>query len=137
MKATLADATIATAQALAAIPASQLLLVDAPSSICVQASFSYGSGGTTVDAYPQTSIDNGVTWIDIAQFHFTTASARSVYNLNSQTPISSEYTPTDGALSANTAKDGIVGPLYQVKLASTGTYAGNTTLRIDVSAQEP
>lgn len=137
MRATLVNTTITAAQAIAPVLPGQLLLVDAPSSICVQANFTYGSGGTTVDAYFQTSVDGGTTWIDIAQFHFTASSARFVYNLNSQTPVTTEYTATDGTLAANTAKDGIVGPLYQVKLASTGTYAGNTTLRIDVSAQEP
>ena len=137
MRATLLKQTITAAQALAVAPASQLQLVDAPSSIAVQANFTYGSGGTTVDAYFQTSIDGGSTWIDIAQFHFTTASARFVYNLNSQTPVTTEYTPTDGTLGANTAKDGIVGPLYQVKTVTTGTYAGGTILQIDVSAQEP
>jgi hypothetical protein len=137
MRATLANVAITAAQAIAALPASLLQLVDAPSSIAVQANFTYGSGGTSVDAYLQTSLDGGSTWIDIAQFHFTTASARFAYNLNSQTPVTTEYTPTDGTLTANTAKDGFVGPLYQVKLASTGTYAGNTSLRIDVSAQEP
>lgn len=137
MRATLYSATITAAQTLAAAPASLLQLVDAPTSVCVQANFTYGSGGTTVDAYLQTSIDGGLTWIDIAQFHFTTASARFLYNLNSQTSVTTEYTPTDGTLAANTAKDGITGPLYQVKIASAGTYAGNTSLRIDVSAQEP
>lgn len=137
MRATLLNQTITTAIALAAVPTSTFLLVDAPSSIAVQAKFTYGSGGTTVDAYLQTSIDGGLTWVDIAQFHFTTSSARFLFNLNSQTPVTTEYTATDGTLGANTAKDGIVGPIYQVKLASTGTYAGNTTLAIDVSAQEP
>lgn len=136
MRATLLNAAITTAQAIAAVP-NPLLLVDAPTSLIVQANFTYGSGGTTVDAFLQTSVDGGITWIDIAQFHLTTASARFVYTLNSQTPVTTEYTPTDGALAANTAKDGILGPIYQVKLASTGTYAGSTMLRIDVSAQEP
>jgi hypothetical protein len=137
MQKTLVNQAIAAAAAIAVVPSSSnFQLVDAPSSIAVQATFTYGSGGATVDAYFQTSLDGGLTWIDIAQFHFTTASARLVYNLNSQTPVTAEYTPTDGTLTANTAKDGIVGPLYQVKLASTGTYVGSN-LRIDVSAQEP
>jgi len=136
MRATLVNQQIGAAATIAAVPGGPLQLVDAPTSICVQANLTYGSGGTTIDAYLQTSVDGGTTWIDIAQFHFTTASARFVYNLNSQTPVTTEYTPTDGTLAANTSKDGIVGPLYQVKLASVGTYAG-TTLRIDVSAQEP
>lgn len=127
---------ITTALSIAAIPSSQLKLVDAPTSLAVQANLAYGSGGTTIDAYLQTSLDGGSTWIDIANFHFTTANARFAYNLNSQTAVTTEYTPTDGSLSANTSKDGILGPLYQVKLVSTGTYAG-TTLTIGVSAQEP
>ena len=136
MRATLVNQAIAGAASIAAVPSSLFSLPDAPTSICVHGTFTYGSGGTSVDAYLQTSVDGGATWIDIAQFHFLLASARFVYNLNSQTAVTTEYTPTDGTLTANTSKDGIVGPLFQVKLASVGTYAG-TTLRIDVSAQEP
>jgi hypothetical protein len=135
MRATVLNQAIGAAQALAAVPTSQLLLTDAPRSLSVQGNFVYGSGGTTLDAYLQTSLDGGATWIDIAQFHFTTASARFAYNLSSLTPVTTEYTPTDGTLSANTAKDGILGPLFQVKVASTGTYAGSN-LRIDVVAND-
>jgi hypothetical protein len=107
-----------------------------PRSLAVQANFTYGSGGTTVDAYLQTSLDGGVTWTDIAQFHFTTASARFVYNLNSQTPVTTEYTPTDGSLTANTAKDGILGPQVRAKYSSTGTYGGTTSLSIDIACDQ-
>lgn len=107
-----------------------------PRNVAVQANFGYGSGGTSVDAYLQTSLDQGATWIDIAQFHFTTAAARFVYNLNSQTAVATEYTPTDGSLAANTAKDGILGPEFRVKYASTGTYAGATSLSIDIAADQ-
>jgi hypothetical protein len=107
-----------------------------PRSLAVQANFAYGSGGTSVDAYLQTSLDGGATWIDIAQFHLTTASARFVYNLNSQTPVATEYTPTDGALAANTAKDGILGPQLRVKYGSTGAYAGATSLSIDIACDQ-
>jgi hypothetical protein len=134
MIAKLLNAQITAAISLAAT-GGKLQLSDAARSICAQANFTYGSGGTTVDAYLQTSVDGGNTWIDIAQFHFTTASARVAFNLSSLTPVTTEYTVTDGALAANTAKDGLLGPLFQVKLASTGTYAG-TTLAIDVAAQE-
>jgi hypothetical protein len=133
MRSTLVNQPIAAAATIAVVPGSNLLLTDSPSTLGAQANFTYGSGGTTVDAYLQTSVDAGLTWIDIAQFHFTTASAQFVFNLNSQTPVTARYTPTDGTLAANTSQDGILGPLYQVKIASVGTYAG-TTLRIDVSA---
>jgi hypothetical protein len=135
MIANLLNAQITTAQALAQ-QGGQLLLNDAARSLCAQATFTYGSGGTTVDAYLQTSLDGGLTWIDVAEFHFTTASARYVFNLSSLTPVTTEYTPTSGSLAANTAKDGILGKLFQVQTVTTGTYAGSTSLRIDVAAQE-
>jgi hypothetical protein len=82
----------------------------------------------------QTSLDGGGTWVDVANFHFTTASARFVFNLSSATPVTTEYVPTDGSLAANTAKDGILGPLWRVKYTTVGVYAGNTNLRVDAFA---
>lgn len=125
---------ITTAISVTATPAAKLFA--APRNLAVQANFTYGSGGTTVDAYLQTSLDGGATWIDIAQFHFTTASARFVYNLNSQTPVTVEYQALDGTLAANTCKDGILGPMLRVKYSSTGTYAGATTLSVDLSTDQ-
>jgi hypothetical protein len=99
----------------------------------LQGTFTYGSGGTSADAYVQTSLDDGNTWIDIANFHFLVASAQFTFNLSSLTPVTTEYTPTDGTLTANTAKDGIIGSLLRVKFVTVGTYAG-TTLRVDAIA---
>lgn len=107
-----------------------------PRSVAVQANFAYGSGGTSVDAYLQTSLDGGATWIDIAQFHFTTSASRQTFNLNSQTPVTTQYAPTDGALTANTAKDGLLGPQLRVKYGSTGTYGGTTSLSIDIACDQ-
>ena len=101
-----------------------------PEAVLLQANFTYGSGGTTASAWVQTSVDQGVTWIDIANFSFTTASARTTFNLSALTPVTTQYTPTDGSLTANTAKDGQIGNLFRVKTTTTGTYVG-TTLRID------
>lgn len=47
--------------------------------------------------------------------------------------MTSEYTATDGTLSANTAQDGILGPQFRVKYESTGTYGADTALSIDVA----
>jgi hypothetical protein len=110
--------------------------VVAPRNVCVQANFTYDSGGTTVDAWVQTSLDNGATWTDIAQFHFTTAAGRFVYNLNSQTPVTAEYTPTDGTLAANTSKDGVLGNQLRVKYQTTGIYGGASLLSIDMQSDQ-
>ena len=105
-----------------------------PRNLTLQANFVYGSAGTTVDAYVQMSLDNGVTWCDVANFHFTTASARKVFNLSSLTPVTTQATPSDGALASNTAVDGLFGPLLCVKYVTTGTYAGGTTLTVDAQS---
>jgi hypothetical protein len=102
-----------------------------PTNMVLQGTFTYGSGGTSADAWVQTSLDGGTTWTDVANFHFTTASARFIYNLSSATSFTTEYIPTDGTLTANTAHDGIIGPLWRVKYTTVGVYAGSTTLRVD------
>ena len=104
-----------------------------PDTAILYANLTYGSGGTTIDAWVQTSVDGGSTWIDVANFHFTTASAKFLFTLNSATSVTTEYTPTDGTLTANTAKDGIIGSQWRVKYTTVGTYAGNTTLQIDAA----
>jgi hypothetical protein len=103
-----------------------------PESATVQCNFTYGSGGTSADVWIQTSLDGGLTWTDIAECGFTTSTARKLYNLSGMTPVTTVYTPTDGTLTANTAKDGIIGTWYRAKWTTVGTYAGGTTLTIDV-----
>jgi len=127
IKATITAAvTAAVSSPLQANPSS-----DGPASATIQGTFTYGSGGTTADAWVQTSLDGGATWTDVANFHYTTASARFLFNVSSLTPVTTEYTPTDGSLAANTAKDGIFGSQWRVKYTTTGTYAG-TTLQVDI-----
>jgi hypothetical protein len=99
--------------------------------LAVQANFTYvASSATTVDAYVQTSLDGGATWIDIIEFHFTTASARKVANVNAGTSVTSEATPTDGSLGAGDVVDGILGDQLRVKWVSVGTYGAGTSLVI-------
>jgi hypothetical protein len=106
-----------------------------PATATFQATFTYGSGGTSTDAYVQTSIDGGGTWVDVAQFHFLVASARFIWTLESSliaTPV--QVTPTDGTMTSNTALSGVFGNMWRVKFVTTGTYAGGTTLRVDAIA---
>jgi len=100
-----------------------------------QAALTYGSGGTNVTAYVQTTFDGGVTWVDIVCFQFTTATARAINSVRSAAIVTANYTPTDGSLAANTIKDGLLGDQLRVKYTSTGTYAGNTTLSVTAVAK--
>jgi hypothetical protein len=103
-----------------------------PRSLALQGTFTYGSGGTSADAWVQTSFDAGSTWSDVANFHFTTSSARFLFNLSSLTPVTTgSTTPTDGTLASNTCNDGVLGPVWRVKYTTVGTYAASTTLRVD------
>lgn len=101
--------------------------------ISIEARFNYGSGGTTVKAWVQTSIDGGVSWFDIANFAFTTAAANKLHAVtkNPATPPTAGVAPGDAALADNTVLNGILGDRYRIKWTSTGTYAGLTNLRID------
>ena len=99
-------------------------------SLAVEANFVYGSGGTTVDAFLQTSLDGGSNWIDIAQFAFLTTSLRKIHNLNASV-AALNITPTDAALADNSVIDGLLGDQLRIKLTTVGTYAGGTTLNIN------
>jgi hypothetical protein len=125
---------VTTAQAAQVSPSFQLRGSPAqsvlPASLTLQANFTYGSGGTSTDAWVQTSLDGGATWCDVAHFTFTTSSARSVTSVTSSKSFT-QAAPTDGTLAAGTVNDGLFGPLWRVKYTTVGTYAGSTTLRID------
>ncbi len=100
----------------------------------LQCEFSYGSGGTTCKVFAQVSLDQGLSWIDVACFAFTTASSVKAINLSAGTPVTTPITPTDGALADNTFIDGVLGAVMRAKIITTGTYA-NTTARLRLDAK--
>lgn len=102
-----------------------------PQALTIQARLTYVSGGTSVACYVQTTLD-GVNWIDIAEFDFTTASAQKVVNVSGLTAITTPVSVTDGSLTSNTVLQGVLGDQYRVKFTSVGTYGAGTTLAVDV-----
>lgn len=96
--------------------------------------FVWGSGGTSVKVYVQTS-DDGNVWDDIACWAVATASASKRWNFSALTPVITPVTPTDGAMADNTAQDGILGMRVRLKVVVTGTYAGSTLLRARMTAR--
>lgn len=95
----------------------------------------YGSGGTSIRAYLQTSIDQGTTWVDVACALFATASEVAIFNLSGLTPKTTQITPTDGALADDTCVDGVLGDRFRLKVVSVGTYAGSTVLSARVATR--
>lgn len=97
-------------------------------SLTVSLRFAWGSSGTAVKVYLQTSLDGGNVWIDIACVVFNTASEHEVLNFSALTPKTTPLVPTDGSLADDTAVDGLLGDRVRLKVVSTGTYAGNSAL---------
>ncbi len=99
--------------------------------IVAQCTFVYGSGGTGADFYLQTSFDGGTTWTDIQCFSFTTTSATKFQVIKSPIAVAANQAIQDGALTANSILDGVMGDRLRVKYSTTGTYAGGTTIKVD------
>jgi hypothetical protein len=96
--------------------------------LAAQLRLAYGSGGTSIKAYLQTSLDQGITAIDVACFTFAIASAVKARNLSALTPQTSDVVPFDGTLADDTSVDGVLGDRFRLKIVSTGTYGGSTVL---------
>lgn len=99
--------------------------------LAVQANLIYGSGGTSVDVYVQTSVDGGATWVDIMEFNFLLASAIKISAVSTAVALAAATAPTDGTLAANSILNGLLGERIRLKYKSAGTYAG-TTLSVDM-----
>ncbi len=102
--------------------------------LVAEAIFVYGTGGTTAKAYVQTSLDGGLTWVDLIAFAFTTATLSKMSAISSDVAFAATawvpIAPGDGALADNTSVQGILGDRLRVKYVTTGTYATSTTLAV-------
>lgn len=93
--------------------------------------FLYGSGGTDAIARVQTSIDGGLSWIDIASLGFLTAASKKVSVVTTQiAPAAQAAVYTDGSLAVNTIIQGVLGDRLRVKYVTTGNYADVTSLAV-------
>jgi hypothetical protein len=99
--------------------------------VCAEFNFVWGSGGTTLDAYIQTSLNAGTTWVDAINFHAALASLHTVAAVSSTTSMTVPVAVTDGAQSPNSVTPGLVGSWWRLKYTVAGTYL-TSTLRIDI-----
>lgn len=88
--------------------------------------FKYGSGGSKLQAYFQTSLDQGQTAIDLWCVTATTAAKARALRIK---PDGTVNTPTDGALADDTIATGLtLGDRLRIKYVITGVYAGSSVL---------
>jgi len=98
--------------------------------LAAQVNFVRDSGGTTLDVYVQTSVDDEQTWADVMNFSLATTSVRKVSAVKTSTALAANVTPSDGTLTANTILSGLLGTKVRVKYVVAGSYVG--TLRVDL-----
>jgi hypothetical protein len=96
--------------------------------VTLSARLAYGSGGTSCYAVVETSLDQGVTWVQIARFDFTTSGLQKVMTVSGLTPRIAAATA--GSLAADTALDGTLGDRLRATVVSTGTYSGSTVVSV-------
>lgn len=101
-------------------------------SVTVWANFVYGSGGTSIAAVLQTSVDQSQTWIDVARFDFATSSRKAHATIGI---FSAGAVTTLGSLGSEGKLDNVLGDRLRVKVSSVGTYAGNSTLSMRASVR--
>lgn len=105
--------------------------------LALQAKMAVGTGGTSIDGYVQTSLDLGVTWFDIANFHFLTTPGTKLSAVvwDPATPFPPNTAPGSGALAANTVLNGILGDRIRLLVTTVGIYSGGTTFTVDMVAK--
>lgn len=137
------NVTITTA--LTAVPFVMVQGLARAKSIGFQLSFNYGSGGTHVRVWIQTSFDGGQTFWDVAAAEFLGISDNYYFNVSGLTPVTwaAGYDVlTSGTLGISGAdlnpavNDGFLGDRWRALVTTTGTYAGNTTLGIFANARD-
>lgn len=94
--------------------------------LAVESKFDYGSSGTTCKVYVQTTLDGGLTWIDIMCHAFTTSDLNKVSAVRLDVALAAGVTPGDGALADNTILDGLIGDRVRAKVVIVGAYAATT-----------
>lgn len=90
-----------------------------------------GSGGTTIDVLAQTSFDDGMTWLDVAHFSFTTSSETKFATLNA---LASKAVTVYAPLGSEGVNDGLLGNQFRGVITSVDTYA-NTSIALYLHAK--
>lgn len=91
--------------------------------LSLSATLTYVSGGATIKAYVQTSLDGGTTWHDVGCFAFAVAGATKRGHISRQ-QVLAIGAPTTGTLADDTLVQGYLGDRLRVAFTSTGVYVG-------------
>ncbi len=99
-------------------------------SLSLLSKFVRAAGGTSTKVYLQTSLDVGVTWVDIACHAFLITTATKATAVKNNIATAAAVTPADGALADDTILDGLIGDRIRVKYIVAGTYSGASSITV-------
>lgn len=86
------------------------------------------------NVFVQTTLDDGATWCDVMNFHFTTYDLTKIHAVKLNTALAPNVTPTDGGLGANLILSGLIGNKIRLKYVTTDGYIGST-IAVDVAVR--
>jgi hypothetical protein len=110
------------------------MLAPGTKTLSAQAVFVRAAGGTTTKVYVQTTFDGGATWVDIMCLAFATTTATEISSVRTDIAVAASYTPTDGTLTDDSIKDGLIGDRVRVKYVVAGTYSGASSIAVQAVA---
>jgi hypothetical protein len=99
--------------------------------IMAQATLSYGSGGTSINVYVQSSVDGGGTWSDVISFNQSLPGTHLRQTAAVVQGNSVAADSADAGLAAGTNNPAAFGNWWRVKYVVAGAYAASN-LRVDV-----
>lgn len=126
----LASTTLAAAVANQA--SSPILGLTGMVSVALEAKFVRAGGGTTCKVWIQTSLDDGVSWFDVACFAFTTSSGNKLHSVVAVpgTAMTPATVPASATLADDTVLNGVLGDRLRVLYTTTGTYSGASSIEV-------
>lgn len=81
-----------------------------------------GAGGTSIDAYVQTSFDDGQTWWDIINLQVLVATVTKSAMVKKSIGSAVRAAAVDKSLAANSLFDGFFGDKFRIALVIVGAY---------------
>lgn len=93
-------------------------------SLAAQVRMLWGSGGTSIKAYVQSSLDQGNTAYDVALVNFLAASRTAIFSIQQTT--SAMLTPVEAGAEAESVPVPVLGDRLRLKLVVVGTYVNTT-----------
>jgi hypothetical protein len=84
--------------------------------------------------FVQTTLDEGTTWCDVMNYHFTTYDEVKIHAVKLNTALAANVTPTDGAMGANLILSGLIGNKIRLKYTTTDEYVGASVV-VDVAVR--